>query len=734
MKKSLAFLCCMMLAAFVLHARAQTDPLHIVVLGSSTAEGTGPSNRNNAWVNRYRVYLQNLNPQHAVTNLARGGYTTYHLMPDGNVPPAGRAAPDRERNITKALSLKPSAIIINLPSNDATNNYTVAEQLANYDAMLAKARAATVPVWITTTQPRNLSEAQRQNLMAMRDSTFARWGSKAIDFWSEIAEANGRIKSIYDSGDGIHLNDAAHAILFDRVVAAEVHNVAALTDSVFLDLVQRASFDFFWLEANASNGLIKDRSASGAPSSIAAVGFGLTAITIAIDRGWITREAGRTRVLNTLKTFWEKPQGRETSGRIGYKGFFYHFLDLNTALRAWNSELSSIDTALLLAGILDVKQYFTNNETQENDIRALADSIYYRVDWNWMRNFQPNITGGWFPESGFINWWWAGYNEAMIMCLLALGSPTYPIPNTQFVGWNAWTSGYQWQTHYGYSYVVFPPLFGHQYSHCWIDFHGIQDAYMRNRGIDYFENSRRATLAARAYAIANPRGHAGYGENVWGITACDGPNGYAARGAPPEQNDDGTIAPTAAASSIAFTPQESMAAMRYMYDTYRTQLWTKYGFRDAFNLNVNWWGPDVIGIDEGPIVIMIENYRTGRVWQRFMQNPDIQRGLQRAGFTSTGTRVQDKSFETPKAFILAQNYPNPFNPSTAIHFSLPQRQWVTLKVFNLSGQAIATLVHDTLEAGDYAVSFDGKHLPSGIYFYAIQAGAWQQTRKAILVR
>lgn len=729
MKKHLLLLAWLFLVPLASNAQTNIDPLHIVVLGSSTAEGTGPSNRNNAWVNRYRAHLQSLNSKHTVTNLARGGYTTYHIMPDGYVPPAGRAVPDRERNITKALALNPSAIIINLPSNDATNNYTVREQLANYDAVLARAKAATVPVWIATTQPRNLSETQRQNLMAMRDSTFARWGSKAIDFWNGIAEANGRIKSIYDSGDGIHLNDAAHGVLFERVVAANVHEVAALTDSVFLDLVQRASFDFFWLEANANNGLIKDRSASGAACSIASVGFGLTAITIGIDRGWITREAGRTRVLNTLKTFWTKPQGRETSGRIGYKGFFYHFLDMNTALRTWNSELSSIDTALLLAGILDMKQYFTSSDAAENDIRALADSIYYRVDWNWMRNFQPNITGGWFPESGFINWWWAGYNEAMIMNILGLGSPTHAI---QSPTWNAWTSGYQWQTQYGQTYVIFPPLFGHQYSHCWIDFRNIQDAYMRGKGINYFENSRRATLAARAYAIANPRGHKGYGENVWGLTACDGPNGYSARGAPPAQNDDGTIAPTAAASSIPFTPQESIAAMRHMYDTYRAQLWTKYGFRDAFNLNVNWWGPDVIGIDEGPIVLMIENYRTGKVWQRFMQNADIQRGLQKAGFTLNNA-VQENEV-VPTFYQLEQNHPNPFNPQTTIRFFLPKREHAKLQVFDILGRRVAQLVDDILERGNHILPFDGHALPSGIYLYSLSTPSFTQTRKAVLVK
>jgi len=512
--------------------------------------------------------------------------------------------------------------------------------------------------------------------------------------------------------------------------AATSASQPAMSDSVFLDLVQRASFDFFWQEANPSNGLIKDRSASGAPCSIASVGFGLSSICVAIDRGWISRADGRTRVLTTLKTFWEKPQGRDSFGNIGYKGFFYHFLDMNTALRTWNSELSSIDTALLLAGILDAKQYFTNTDPTENQVRALADSIYYRVDWQFMRNFQPNVTLGWFPETGFINAWWRGYNEAMIMNILALGSPTHPIPPSS---WTAWTIGYEWQTQYGQSYVIFPPLFGHQYSHCWIDFRDIQDDYMRQRSIDYFENSRRATLAARAYCIANPRRWTGYDENVWGITACDGPNGYAARGAPPAQNDDGTIAPTAAGGSMPFTPAESIAALRYMYDTYRNQIWTKYGFRDAFNLTANWWGPDVIGIDEGPIVMMIENYRTQSVWKRFMQNPDIQRGLQAAGFTAI-TGVEEVTVVGPAQFTLSQNYPNPFNPTTTIRFTLPQREYVTLKVYDAIGREVATLVNKELSEGEHVVSFNGQDLISGLYFFSLNAGEFKQMRKAVILK
>ena len=508
-----------------------------------------------------------------------------------------------------------------------------------------------------------------------------------------------------------------------------VESSATMSDSAFLDLVQRTAFDFFWVEANSSNGLIKDRSASGAPCSIASVGFGLTAICIAIDHNWITRQAGRDRVLTALKTFWEKPQGRDAQGYIGYKGFFYHFLDMNTALRTWTSELSSIDSALLLAGILYAKQYFTESDSLEGKIRALSDSIYYRVDWAWMRNFMPGLAMEWTPERGFRGAW-SGYNEAMIMNILGLGSPTHPAPASI---WTFWISTYTWGTQYGYSYVNFPPLFGHQYSHCWIDFRDIQDDYMKRKGIDYFENSRRATLAARAYAIANPGGFAGYGENVWGITACDGPNGYRARGAPPAQDDDGTIAPTAAGGSMAFTPEESIAALRYMYNTYKNQIWMKYGFRDAFNLTQNWWGPDVIGIDEGPIIVMIENFRSGRVWDLFMQNPDIQRGLEKAGFKIiTDVEIQPPS--TPAGYRLFQNYPNPFNPTTTIRFSLQKREHVTLKVFNVLGQEVAALISGPMNAGEHKIVFDSRTLPSGVYIYQLEASSFIARKEMIVIK
>jgi hypothetical protein len=419
---------------------------------------------------------------------------------------------------------------------------------------------------------------------------------------------------------------------FSTVVSATPQPFA--DDNAFLDYVQQTAFDYFWYEANPANGLVRDRSQPFSAASIAATGFGLTAITIGVDHGWITREAGRERTLTTLRTFWEQPQGPAATGHIGHRGWFYHFLELDSATRAGSSELSSIDTALLLAGMLDARQYFDQPIPVEVEIRSLADAIFDRVDWLWMTNEEDSLTMGWMPESGFLGARWIGYNEAMILYLLGMGAAQDPLPAEQ---WDSWTSGYEWATHYGYSYVPFPPLFGHQYSHLWIDFRHIADPYMIERGITYFENSRRATLAQRAYCIENPGAFVGYSDRVWGLTACDGPGidgffSYIARGAPPAENDDGTIAPTAVGGSMPFAPEVCLPTLRHFYDEYRTNIWTGYGFRDAFNLTADWWGPDILGIDQGPILIMIENYRRQSVWRRFMRDPTIQRGLEAARF------------------------------------------------------------------------------------------------------
>jgi hypothetical protein len=511
---------------------------------------------------------------------------------------------------------------------------------------------------------------------------------------------------------------------------------AFASDSVFLDYVQHTAIDYFWYEANPSNGMIRDRSATYSPASIAAVGFGLTSICVGVDRGWIPRVAARDRVLTTLRTFWEGPQGPASSGTIGYKGWFYHFLDMNTATRmvSWDPELSSIDTGLLMAGILDARQYFTGADTSETRIRSLADSIYNRIDWGWMRNGGASLTMGWMPSGVFLANRWIGYNEAMILYILGIGAHANAIPGNS---WNAWTSGYNWQTLYGYSFVVFPPLFGHQYSHCWIDFRNISDVYMVLRGSTYAENSRRATLAQQQYSILNPGGF-GYSANLWGLTASDEPSvapyqGYQAHGAPPAQSDNGTIAPTAPGGSIAFTPEISVPTLRNMYDQYRTTIWTGYGFCDAFNLAASWWDTDVLGIDQGPIAIMIENFRTNAVWNRFMQSAEIQRGLQLAGFTPV-LGVTDKPAQQPRTLTLFQNFPNPFNPSTTIRVQLPATGSVTLKVFDVLGREVATLIDAVMQAGQHQFSWNASGCASGVYFARLEFGGSSLSEKILLAK
>lgn len=432
-------------------------------------------------------------------------------------------------------------------------------------------------------------------------------------------------------------------------------------DAALLDSVQRRTFNFFWERTNPANGLTPDRWPTPSFSSIAAVGFALTAYPIGAERGWITRDEAADRTLATLRFFWTAPHGPAPRGVTGHKGFFYHFLDMNTGERFETVELSTIDTSLLLAGVLFCQTYFGGSTDTEVAIRAIADSLYRRVEWTWIQPNKPLVNHRWRPEDGFSVSDWHGYDESMILYILALGSPTFPI---DAAAWNAFTATNRWMTFYGYEHVNFAPLFGHQYSHVWIDFRGIRDPYMRGRGIDYFENSRRAALSQRAYASANPSNFREYGGDIWGLTAADGPIDtvmtvagrtvqfwtYSARGAAAtEVRDDGTIAPTASAASIAFTPRESMRAIRAMRERANGVIYQQYGFLDSFNPTLRdtlvrvrhgrvdpiagWIDGDYLGIDQGPIVAMIENFRSDLVWKTMRRNPYIVRGLQRAGFT-----------------------------------------------------------------------------------------------------
>ena len=519
------------------------------------------------------------------------------------------------------------------------------------------------------------------------------------------------------------------------VLAALASPAAAITDAALLDSLQRTSFQYFWDQGSSVTGLIRDRNTGGSPASTASTGFGLSAICIGIDHGWVSRTDGATRVLTALQVLWNMPQGNATSGTIGYKGLYWHWLDMSTATRTWDSELSTIDTALLFAGIMDAREYFTSNTGDEPQIRALADSITSRADWAFMKNGGPGLKMGFKPGvtgfSGFGTW--TGYNEAMIMYIIAIGSHTHPVPSSD---WKTWTSGYNWSTQFGYTYLIFPPLFGHQYSHCWIDFRAVQDTFMMTHSSNYFENSTRATLAQRAYAIANPGGKVGYGANLWGLTASDvpPPTGYNARGAPPAQNDDGTITPTAPISSIPFAPTECLAVAHNLWDNYGTFLWGPYGFKDAFNLtsNPDWYDTDYLGIDQGPIIMMIENYRNNAVWNRFMKHPDIVRGMFLAGFSGSFAGVPTPS--APSGVELLESAPNPFRDQTTLRFRLPRADHVRLTLYDVSGRARATLVDGVRAAGEHTAVLEGHGLPAGIYLVSLESGGTQRVGKCVLVR
>ena len=513
--------------------------------------------------------------------------------------------------------------------------------------------------------------------------------------------------------------------------SAPVAATAGGAGDPYIDLTARLAFDYFWEQADPANGLVKDRSTAGAASSIAAVGFGLSAITVGIDRGWVTREEGAGRVRATLDFFATCRQGDAPSGTCGHRGFFYHFLDAKTGERNGTSELSTIDTALLLGGVLHAAQYFDGAGDDEARVREQADRIWRRVEWDWATPRAPLVALGWRPESGFLPFDWTGYNEAMILYVLGLGSPTYPLPGG---AWDAWTASYprDWQTHYGLTFLTFPPLFGHQYSHVWIDFRGIQDDYMREKGSDYFENSVKATLAQRAYAVANPRRYPNYSADEWGITASDVPDGYRARGAPPAQNDDGTIAPTAAGGSYAFTPELSREALRTFYARYRPRLWGPYGLRDAYNVEEGWFASSYLGIDQGPILLMIENERTGAVWESFMTHPAVQRGLDRAGFRARP--VAGEGGADGARLALAPPRPNPAARGVRLAYSTPAPGPVRLAVYDVLGREVAVVADGLVAAGEHAAEWDASGAAAGVYVVRLEAGGAALSRVVTVIR
>ena len=438
-----------------------------------------------------------------------------------------------------------------------------------------------------------------------------------------------------------------HEVTVGHLIPQEHANPRA-SDGTGLDVLQRHAFEFFLQETNPANGLVADKSQPGSPASIASVGFALAVYPVGVERGWMTRTDATERTLALMRFFWTSPQGTAPN-ETGYKGFYYHFLDMITGRRAGQCELSTVDTSFLLAGMLAAATYFDRDSGDEEEIRTLADALYRRADWRWACNGGATVTHGWAPEKGFLPYRWEGYDEAHLLYILGLGSPTHPLPVESYA---AWASTYQWKKIYDYEFVYGGPLFIHQYSHIWVDFRGIQDAFAYDKGIDYCENSRRATYIQREYAIRNPLEFVGYGENFWGLTASDGPGwtkrkihgiersffDYVARGAP-YGPDDGTVAPWAALASLPFAPEIVLPTIRHFKDVY-PQITGEYCLRCSFNLTfpheadagTGWTSSYHYGINLGPVVLMVENYRSGLLWRLMRACPYIVTGLRRAGF------------------------------------------------------------------------------------------------------
>ncbi|MGC1342587.1 MAG: glucoamylase family protein [Candidatus Binataceae bacterium] len=420
------------------------------------------------------------------------------------------------------------------------------------------------------------------------------------------------------------------------------------SDDAMLDQVQRETFGYFLNESNPKNGLVLDKTKEDSPASIAATGLALASYPVGVERAFLTRPDAIKRTLATLRFFSSSPQGPEP-GATGYRGFYYHFLEMQTGARAWKCELSTIDSAILFAGALTAAMYFDRDSADEREIRELADSLYRRADWNWARNNGLTVSHGWHPETGFIKYRWEGYDEALILYTLALGSPTFAIPAESY---RAWSASYEWKSIYDIELLYAGPLFIHQLSHLWLDLRGIQDDFMRDKGIDYFENSRHATLVQQRYAIRNPHQFAHYGEHCWGITASDGPGpmtlrvdgiqrtffDYEARGAP-FGPDDGTIAPWAVVASLPFAPEIVLPTVKH-FNELRLRETNPYGFKATFNPTFpnkggrpcGWITPWHYGLNQGPIVLMIENFRSGFLWKLMRRCPYVVEGLRRANF------------------------------------------------------------------------------------------------------
>ena len=511
--------------------------------------------------------------------------------------------------------------------------------------------------------------------------------------------------------------------------AAVSASTTSLPDSVLLDSVQRATFRYFWDFGHPVSGLARDRfGGSDEIVTSGGSGFGVMAILVGIERGYISRAQGIERTLKILNFL--------TNQADRFHGVYPHWLNGTTGdvipFSQYDNGGDLVETAFLIQGLLTARSYFNLNTTEETQIRNLITAIWEAVEWDWYRKDNGNfLYWHWSPNYGWtMNFPLVGWNETMITYLLAIASPTHSIPASLYhSGWASSSNYLNGNSFYGIPiYVGWDyggPLFFAHYSFLGFDPRNKKDAYT-----NYFINNQNTTLINRLYCIDNPHNFGGYDSDTWGLTACDGPFGYNAFS---PTNDNGTIAPTAALSSMPYTPVESINAMKSFFYEYGGSLWGTYGFKDAFNISQNWYANSYLAIDQGPIIIMIENYRTQLLWNNFMANPEIQPMLDAIGFVPDFTDVEDDP-NIPDGFELKNNYPNPFNPSTTIEYNLPERAFVTLKIYDVLGNEISTLVQEEKPAGKFTIEFDGNKISSGVYFYSLKSNGKSITKKMLMLK
>lgn len=505
------------------------------------------------------------------------------------------------------------------------------------------------------------------------------------------------------------------SLLSDSVVAT-THQ---MTDEEFLDMTQRATFRYFWDYAHPVSGLIRERLGSGETVTIGGSGFGVMALIVGAERGFKSRDLVKKRLLKILNFLTNQAQR--------FHGAFPHWLNGFTGqvipFSQYDDGADLVETSFLIQGLLTARQYFNGNDSLEILIRERITQIWQEVEWNWFRRYQASylLYWHWSPNYGWqMNMPIIGPNESMITYLLAIASPTYPVPATCFrYGWASSSNYVNGSTFYGYKIFVGwdygGPLFFTHYS-----FLGFDPRNKKDMFCNYFINNRNITLIHKAYCTANPNAWIGYNENCWGLTASDDPSGYRVH---EPTNDNGTITPTAALSSFPYTPNESIEVIKHLYRNYYVGLWGEYGFKDAFNPTQNWFANSYLAIDQGPIIAMIENYRTQLLWNNFMANPEIQPMLDAIGFVPDSITDVDLSRNHFNDFKLFQNYPNPFNSITKIKFTLPhsEREYsnVTLKVFDILGNEVSTIFSGNLTSGEYEFNFNATDLSSGIYYYKL---------------